>query len=79
MSPWLFNEDVDGVVREANAWVVGKCLALVRANGDRFEINQLDFTDDTHLVADSEEMACRLVSEKGRVCKGAWRVNVSES
>ena len=36
-------------------------------NGGRFEINHLIFTDDTALVADSEENLCRLVSEFGRV------------
>ena len=35
-------------------------------NGDRFEINQLLFADDTALVADSEDKLCRLVSEFGR-------------
>ena len=38
-------------------------------DGDRFEINQLLFADDTALVADSEEKLCRLVSEFGRVCE----------
>ena len=38
-------------------------------NGDRFEINQLLFADDTALVADSEKL-CRLVSECGRVYWG---------
>ena len=34
-----------------------------------FEINQLLFTDDTALVADSEQKLCRLVTKFGRVCE----------
>ena len=54
---------MDGVVRDVNVRVLGKGLELLIANGGRFEINQLLFTDDTPLVADSEEKLCRLVSE----------------
>ena len=49
--------------------MLGKGLELLSANGGRFEINQLLFSDDTALVADSEERLGRLVSEFGRVCK----------
>ena len=65
MSPWLFTVYMD---REVNVRVLGKGLELLSANGGRLEINQLLFTDDTALVADSEEKLCRLVSEfvKGR-------------
>ena len=66
---------MDGVVREVNVRVLGKELELLRANGGRFEINQLVFADDTALVADSEEMLCRLVSEFGRICERR-RMNV---
>ena len=46
----------------------------------RFAINQLLFTDDTALVADSEEKLCRLVSEFGRVCeRRKLRLNVGKS
>ena len=48
--------------------VLGKELELLSANGNRFEITQLLFADDTALVADSEEKFGRLVSEFGRVC-----------
>ena len=41
MSPWLFNVNMDGVVREVNVRVLGKGLELLNANGGRFEINQL--------------------------------------
>ena len=44
-----------------NVRVLWKGLKLLRANGGRFEINQLLFADDTALVADSEEKFCRLV------------------
>ena len=53
MSPLLFNVYVDGVVREVNVRVLGKELKLLSENGDRFEINQLLFADDTALQADS--------------------------
>ena len=60
---------MDGVVREVNARVLVKGLELLSANGYRFEINQLLFSDDITLVADSEEKLCRLVSEFRRVCE----------
>ena len=49
--------------------MLGKGLELLSANCGRFEITQLLFTNDTALVADSEETLCRLVSEFGRVCE----------
>ena len=51
MSPWLFNVNMDGVVREVNVRVLGKGLELLSVNGGRFEINQLLFADDTALAA----------------------------
>ena len=45
MSRWLFNLYMDGVVREANARVLGIGLKLLSGDGDRFEINQLLFAD----------------------------------
>ena len=78
--PWLFNLYMDGVVREVNARVLGKGVELLRANGGRFEINLLIFADDTALVADSEDMLCRLVSEFGRVCERCkLRMNIGKS
>ena len=44
-----------------------KGLKLLSVNGDRFEINQLLFADDTALVADSDEKLCRPMSKFGRV------------
>ena len=55
ISPWLFNECMEGVVREVNVKVLVKGMELMSANGGRFEINQLLFADDTALVADSDE------------------------
>ena len=66
MSAWLFNVYMDGVVPEVNVRVLGKWLKLLSANGDRFEINQLLFADDTALVADSEEKL------------GDWRASLVE-
>ena len=43
-------------------------------NGDRLEINQLLFADNTALMADSEEKLCRLMSEFGRVCERKKKV-----
>ena len=80
MSPWLFNVYMDRVVNVVNARVLGKVLELRSANGDRFEVNQLIFADDTALAADSQEKLCRLVSEFGRVCeRRKLRLNVCKS
>ena len=80
MSPWLFNIYVNGVVREVNVKVLGKGLELLSANGGRFEINRLLFADDTALLAGSEEILCRLMSEFGRVCeRRKLRVKVGKS
>ena len=38
-----------GVVREVNVRVLGKGLELLSANGGRFEINKLLFSDDSTL------------------------------
>ena len=68
------------IYKEVNVRVLGKGLELVSANGGRFEINQLLFSDDTALVADSKEKLCRLVSKFGRVCeRRKLRVNVGKS
>ena len=69
MSPWLFNEYINGVVREMNLGCLKQGLKILSANGGRFEINQLLFADDTALVADSVKKLCRLVSEFGSVCE----------
>ena len=80
ISTWLFNVYMDGVVREVNVKVLRKGLELLSANGGRFETNQLLFSDDTALVADSEEKLGRLVSWFGRVCEiKKLRVNVGKN
>ena len=43
MSLWLFNDCMDGVVKEVNVRVLGIGLELLSANDGRFEINQLLF------------------------------------
>ena len=50
----LFYLYMDGVVQDVNAWVFRKGLKRLRANGGRFEINQILFPDYAALVADSE-------------------------
>ena len=58
----------------------GRGLKLLRANGGRFEINYLLFTDDTALVADSKEKLWRLENEFDRECeKIKSRLNVGKS
>ena len=63
---------MDGVVQDINAGVLGKALELLRANGGRFEINQLLLAEDAAPVTslhNSTHQLCRLVSEFGRVCE----------
>ena len=58
-----------------------KCeFALLSANGGWCGINQLLFSDDTALVADSEEKLCKLMSEFGIVFERRnSRFNVNNS
>ena len=66
-------------MRNVNAGVIGQRREMLRAEGGKFDTNQLSFADDTVLVADSEKL-CRLVCEHGRVCeRRKLRVNVSKS
>ena len=53
------------MVQEVNVMVLKKGLELLRANGGRFETNQLLFADDSTLVADNEEKFRSLVPEFG--------------
>ena len=62
----FLNVYVEGTVQEVNARAFLKWLKLLRADGGRFEINKLLFTDDTALVADSEKF------------RGLLRVNLGE-
>ena len=61
MSPWLFNLYLDGVVREVQARTLGRGAQLVGDGQEIREVNQLLFTDDTVLVADSKRMLKSLV------------------
>ena len=68
------------VVREVNARVLGRGLKLVDGNDNEWELNQLQFTYDTVVVADSERKLCQLVTEFGMVCeRRKLRVNVDKS
>ena len=66
MSPWLFNINMNDVVGEVNARVLGKWLKLLCANSGRYEINQFSFAYDSALVADSMEKLLLFLSESVR-------------
>ena len=68
MSPWLFNIYVDGMIRKINARMFSRSLSLVNSDDREWKINQLMFTDDIVLVADSEEKLCQLLEEFGQKC-----------
>ena len=53
MSPWLFNLYIDGVVRGKRSSAC-RGLKLVNGTDNEWELNQLQFADDTVVVADSE-------------------------
>ena len=55
MSPWLFNLYIDGVIREANAPVLGRGLKRVDWNDNEWELYQLLFADDAVVVSDKRE------------------------
>ncbi len=59
--PWLFSVYMGGVVREVNARMLGRGLSLAGDDGREWSLNQLLFSDDTALVADSEEKLGKLV------------------
>ena len=60
--------------------MLGRGLKLVDGNDNEWELNQLLFTDDNVVVADSERKLCQLVTEFGRVCeRRKLRVNVGKS
>jgi hypothetical protein len=65
MSLWLFNVYMDAVVREVHMRTQGKGVRM----GDRWEVSQCLFADDTGLMADTEQKLQRLVDEFGVVCK----------
>ena len=67
MSSWLFNINMDGVVREVKAEMLERGVKL-RRNGREWEVGQLLFADDTALVADSSEKLRRMIESFTRVC-----------
>ena len=58
MLPWLFNLDIEGVVREVNVRELGTGLKLVDGDDNEWELNQLLFANDTVVVAGSERKLC---------------------
>ena len=73
---------MDGVAREVNAWELYWTRAGTAAcdRWPRFGINKLLFSDDTAVVADSQEKSYRLASEFDSVCEiRKLRVNRGES
>ncbi len=64
MSTWLFNDYMNGVVREINAKMLGRGLS-------RVNMNQLLCVDDPALVADSEGRLRQRV-EEGCVKEGNY-------
>ena len=69
MFPWLFNFNMDGVVREVQARTLGKEAQLLGDCEEQWEVSQLLIEEDTVLVADSEKKLERLVEEFGMVCR----------
>ena len=60
---------------------LGNLVEPLLAKYGEFEINILLFADDAQLVADSEEMFCRRLSEFSRVCeiRTLFLVNIGKS
>jgi hypothetical protein len=70
MSPWLFNIIfIDGVVREVNSTVMEKGVALVSDTDREWQLNQIRYADDTHLLADKESKLQSLATGFGKVCE----------
>ena len=61
MSPWLFNLNMDGVVREVQAKTLGRGAQLVGTSQEMWEVSQLLFADNTVFIADSKKKLERLV------------------
>ena len=53
MSPFLFNLYLDGIVMEALARTLGRGAKLVGAGEKKWEVSQLQFADDTVLIAEA--------------------------
>ena len=55
MSPWLFNMNMDRVVREVNTRVWRRGVEMIGQRGNAGMIDQLLYANDEVLIADSEE------------------------
>ncbi len=55
ISPWMFNVNMDSVVKEVNMRMEGRGLSLVKADIREWNLSQGPFADDTALVIDSED------------------------
>ncbi len=53
MSPWLFNIHMDGVMREVKG-KVGEVGVRMYAEGRKWVVNLILFTDDKVLIAENE-------------------------
>ena len=55
ISPWLFNINMNGVVRKVDVGMLDSGLSLVNFDDREWKINQLLFADDTALAADLDD------------------------
>ena len=80
MSFWLFNVNMEGVVREVYARAEGNGVNLVGVDGRGWELCQVLFVDDTALVADLDCKLQKLVKNFSRVYERIkLKVNVNKS
>ncbi len=79
MSPWLFNTNMDGVMREVKG-KVGEIGVRMYDEGRKWVLNSVLFADDTVLIAESESGLQNLVNVFDSVCKRRkLKVNVNKS
>src|SRR5215469_15902191 len=64
MSPWLFNVDMDSIVREVKREYMEEGLNLQSERGGevQWRVNMLLYADDTVLTGETEESLQRLVT-----------------
>ncbi len=80
MSPWLFNIYMDVVMREMKGRV-GEVGVKMYAEGRKWVLNSILFSDDTVLIAENEsDFYKNLVSVFDSVCKRRkLKVNANKS